>query len=96
MGLASLGLGGVLADAGDLLAAVTIPDGQPRDLAPRAPHFAPRAKRVIQFFLNGGPSHVDTFDPKPALQKYAGKELPGLCPRNGGLAQRSWFSPRGW
>ena len=39
------------------------------------PHFAPRAKRVIHFFLNGGPSHVDTFDHKPALEKYAGKPL---------------------
>jgi hypothetical protein len=45
-------------------------------LAPRPPHFAARAKHVIQFFLNGGPSHVDTFDPKPALAKYAGKPLP--------------------
>src|SRR6267378_7034071 len=45
-------------------------------LAPRAPHFAPRAKRVIHFFLNGGPSHVDTFEPKPALEKYANKPLP--------------------
>src|SRR5689334_21451197 len=42
-----------------------------------APHFAPKAKRVIHFFLNGGPSHVDTFDPKPALAKYAGQPLPG-------------------
>ena len=32
------------------------------------PHFAPRARRVIFLFLNGGPSHVDTFDPKPALK----------------------------
>ena len=40
------------------------------------PFFPGRAKRVIHFFLNGGPSHVDTFDPKPALQKHAGKELP--------------------
>lgn len=40
------------------------------------PHFAPRAKRVIHFFLNGGPSHVDTFDPKPALAKYEGQLLP--------------------
>ena len=39
-------------------------------------HFPIRAKRVIHFFLNGGPSHVDTFDPKPSLEKYAGKELP--------------------
>jgi len=46
-------------------------------LAPRAPHFAPKAKRVIHFFLNGGPSHVDTFDPKPMLAKHAGKPLPG-------------------
>src|SRR6187399_2975158 len=46
-------------------------------LAPHAPHFAPRAKRVVHFFLNGGPSHVDTFDPKPALAKYAGQPLPG-------------------
>jgi len=45
-------------------------------LAARAPHFAPKAKRVIHFFLNGGPSHVDTFDPKPALAKYAGQPLP--------------------
>jgi hypothetical protein len=46
-------------------------------LAPRIPHFAPKAKRVIHFFLNGGPSHIDTFDPKPALAKYAGQPLPG-------------------
>jgi hypothetical protein len=46
-------------------------------LAAHTPHFAPKAKRVIHFFLNGGPSHVDTFDPKPALAKYAGQPLPG-------------------
>lgn len=45
-------------------------------MAPRAPHFPAKAKRVIFFFLNGGPSQVDTFDPKPMLEKYAGKELP--------------------
>jgi hypothetical protein len=49
----------------------------PSPLNPRAPHFAPRAKRVVHFFLNGGPSHVDTFDPKPMLAKYAGKPIPG-------------------
>ena len=43
----------------------------------RAPHFKPRAKRVIFLFMNGGPSHVDTFDPKPALQKYAGQAPEG-------------------
>ncbi len=45
-------------------------------LEPKAPHFAGRAKRVIHLFMNGGPSHLDTFDPKPALEKYAGKLLP--------------------
>src|SRR5687767_4832289 len=45
-------------------------------LASRNPPFPARAKRVIHFFLNGGPSHVDTFDPKPALQKYANQPLP--------------------
>ena len=38
------------------------------------PHFAPKAKRVIFLFMNGAPSHVDTFDPKPALQKHEGQK----------------------
>jgi hypothetical protein len=42
-------------------------------LNPKSPHFAPRAKRIIFLFMNGGPSHVDTFDPKPALAKYSGQ-----------------------
>ncbi len=46
-------------------------------LAARPPHFFARAKRVIHVFANGGPSHVDTFDPKPLLAQYAGKTLPG-------------------
>ncbi len=50
-------------------------------LLPKQPHFAPKAKRVIHIFCNGGPSHVDTFDPKPALDKYAGQPLPGETPR---------------
>ncbi len=45
-------------------------------LAMRPPHFAPKARRIVHFFLNGGPSHVDTFDPKPALTRYAGQLLP--------------------
>ena len=45
-------------------------------LAPKAPQFPAKAKRVIHIFANGGPSHVDTFDPKPSLEKYAGKLLP--------------------
>jgi hypothetical protein len=41
--------------------------------AARPPHFTPRAKRVIQLFMNGGPFHGDLFDPKPMLAKYAGQ-----------------------
>jgi hypothetical protein len=41
------------------------------------PHFAPRARRAIFLFLNGGPSHVDTFDPKPALNKFEGEQPTG-------------------
>lgn len=48
----------------------------PTPMAAKAPHFPGRAKRVIHIFLNGGMSHVDTFDPKPALTKYDGQALP--------------------
>ncbi len=50
-------------------------------LLAKEPHFAPSAKRVIHIFANGGPSHVDTFDPKPSIAKYAGQPLPGETPR---------------
>ncbi len=45
-------------------------------LAPKSPHFPAKAKHVIFLFLNGGPSQVDTFDPKPMLDKYNGKPVP--------------------
>lgn len=45
-------------------------------LAPKSPHFPAKAKHVIFLFLNGGPSQVDTFDPKPMLTKYHGKPMP--------------------
>jgi len=69
MGLGALGLAGLLAE--DTRRSASAADGA--GLAPKQPHFTGRAKRVIHFFLNGGPSHVDTFDYKPALEKYAGK-----------------------
>jgi hypothetical protein len=72
LGLGSLGLLGVLKDDGQLRAAESADAGP---LEAKLPHFRPRAKRVIHFFLNGGPSHVDTFDPKPMLDKHAGKPL---------------------
>src|SRR5438105_4090213 len=74
-GFGALGLAGVFADAG-LLTAALPKDRTVNPLSPRAPHFPPRAKRIIFLFMNGGPSHVDTFDPKPSLQKYAGKPVP--------------------
>src|SRR5712672_1377606 len=45
-------------------------------LAPKIPHFAPKAKRVILLFMHGGPSSIDTFDPKPRLETNDGKPLP--------------------
>jgi Protein of unknown function (DUF1501) len=50
-------------------------------LAPRQPHFAPKAKRVIFLFMHGGPSQVDTFDYKPLLERDDGKPLPFARPR---------------
>ncbi len=50
-------------------------------LAPKAPHFPARAKRVIFLFMTGGPSQVDTFDPKPLLTRDHGKPFPGNKPR---------------
>lgn len=69
LGLASFGLASLLGETRPAQAATS-------PMAVRAPHFPAKAKHVIHIFLNGGASHVDTFDPKPALQKYAGKELP--------------------
>jgi hypothetical protein len=45
----------------------------PLDLRPRAPHFAPKATSVIHLFMNGGPSQMDLFDPKPMLDKHHGE-----------------------
>ena len=78
MGLGSLALLPILGDAGQAIPADPLKGNAP--LAPKEPHFPGRAKHVIHLFMNGGPSHVDTFDPKPALQKYAGKELPFHLP----------------
>jgi hypothetical protein len=46
-------------------------------MSPKKPHFEPKAKHVIFLFMNGGPSHVDTFDPKPELKVQEGKPGPG-------------------
>jgi hypothetical protein len=70
MGFAALGLAGLLPET----AGAAVTDVAP--LSPRKPHFPARAKRVIHIFANGGASHVDTFDPKPALTANAGKSVP--------------------
>src|SRR3982074_2186651 len=67
-GFGLLGLAASLAEQG--LAA------EPNPTAPKLPHFTPRAKRVIFLFMHGGPSHVDTFDPKPLLAKLDGQPVP--------------------
>jgi hypothetical protein len=59
------------------------------------PHFTPKAKRVIFLFMNGGVSHVDTFDPKPALDKHHGQPMPGgavLTQRKTGNLMKSPFA----
>jgi hypothetical protein len=71
-GLGVLGLIGILGDC-DMLAS---PKSAADPLAVKPPHFPARAKHIIHIYLNGGPSHLDTFDPKPALDKYAGKPIP--------------------
>src|SRR5918996_544445 len=55
-------------------------------LAPKAPHFAPKAKNVIFLFMEGGPSQMDLFDPKPELQKWHGKPLPASMTKDLKLA----------
>jgi hypothetical protein len=72
-GFALLGLAGALSADGAVAHAAG-PDVNP--LAPKRPPLPAKAKRVIFLFMNGGPSHVDTFDPKPKLNEYHGKPLP--------------------
>jgi hypothetical protein len=75
MGMGALGFGTLMAQTG-LWAPEARAGEAINPLAPKRPQFPARAKRVIHIFLNGGPSHVDTFDPKPALEKYANQPLP--------------------
>jgi hypothetical protein len=110
LGDAATGLGGIalaslLADAGALgadttpLRPIIKPDSP---LAPRPPHFAAKAKRVLVVFCSGAVSHLDTFDYKPELVKNDGRPLPGADKlitfqgENGNLVKPLWpFKPRG-
>ena len=88
--LASCGMGMGLSALAPLL------HGRGNPMFPKGPHFAPKAKRVIHLFMNGGPSHVDTFDPKPELAKWHGKILPDehrlSTERKTGAAYKSPFA----
>lgn len=70
MGFASLALA-------DLMRGEAAADAVANPLLPKPPQFPAKAKHVIHLFMNGGPSHVDTFDPKPELQKRSGQPLDG-------------------
>ncbi|MBK8038806.1 MAG: DUF1501 domain-containing protein [Verrucomicrobiaceae bacterium] len=72
--LARIGMGFGALGLGDLLAETSSISLNP--LAVRQPPMPAKAKRVVHLFMNGGPSHVDTFDPKPSLDKYDGKPIP--------------------
>jgi hypothetical protein len=91
-GLGGIALASLLAEAAD----------PANPLAPRKPHFAAKAKRVLTIFCSGAVSHLDTFDYKPELVKRDGKPLPGsdklvtFQGENGNLVQPVWkFKPRG-
>ena len=96
-GFGSLALSSLLANenavrAAEELAAAGRPAGP---LAPKEPHFPARAKRVIFLFMGGGPSQVDTFDPKPLLTRDDGKPFPHAKPRvqfgeTGNLLMSPW------
>jgi hypothetical protein len=72
------GLGGLaLLNLLDASRSPLIAAREPKDpLAPKQPHHKPKAKSIIWLFMEGGPSHIDLFDPKPELEKLAGKPMP--------------------
>src|SRR5436309_7932277 len=87
-GFGCLGLASVLAKPQAASAAAAT-----NPLAPKSPHFAARATRVIFLFMNGGPSHVDTFDPKPMLGKHHGERPPDSVKRARNLGGTLMGSP---
>lgn len=90
-GIGTIALAGVFADE---QRAVANASGSSDPLAVKKPHFAAKAKHVVHLFMNGGPSQVDTFDPKPELDKYHGKPIPTgnlRTERKTGAAMKSPF-----
>jgi hypothetical protein len=96
--LQRLGFGMGAVAASDLLASVRGEVTADSPLSVKQPHFPARAKRVIHLFMNGGPSQIDTFDPKPQLLKLDGQELPDSVKKTLQPTQRNrvgeiWASP---
>src|SRR6516165_5747563 len=75
-GIGTLALASLLKDEGLLAAESAEP------MTPRAPHFAPKAKNCICIYLEGAPSQIDLFDPKPKLNELHGKPLPESMTKN--------------
>ena len=93
-GFGMMALGSLMDGSGLLTPSVEAAGRVALPLAPRSPHFAPKARRVVHLFMNGGPSQVDTFDPKPALDRFHGQPLPLnnlRTERKTGAAMRSPF-----
>ena len=88
MGLGALGLATMMGPGFQAVAASTT-----NPLAPKQPHFPAKAKRVIHIFAQGAPSHVDTWDPKPELNRLDGQSLPGV--EGVAMASPFRFTPRG-
>ncbi|MGY8771308.1 MAG: DUF1501 domain-containing protein [Pirellulales bacterium] len=86
-GMGTLGLAGMMAN--ELLESSAQASESKNPLAPKPAHFPAKAKHIIHLFMNGGPSQVDTFDPKPMLAKYNGERPPASAlkteRRTGGL-----------
>ena len=80
-GIGAIALAHVMAQDGR-----TADTGPANPLAPRKPHFEPKAKNVIFLFQGGGPSQIDLYDPKPALRKWHGTPLPASMTKDLTLA----------
>jgi hypothetical protein len=88
-GFGLIGLASLMNDQ-NLLAT---PEAAGNPLAPKPPHFPARAKRIIHVFMNGGPSQVDTFDPKPELLRYNGRAPGGTLANVRGGTRTLMASP---
>ncbi|MCC2669367.1 MAG: hypothetical protein K0Q72_1838 [Armatimonadetes bacterium] len=91
-GLGLLALSSLLQQDG-LLAAPAASAGRTDPLAPKAPHFAPRAKRCLFIFLIGGTSQMDMWDPKPELNRLHGQKIPDSFREGVRLGQTSYDAP---